>query len=88
MHAGMMAMAMLPVPAQKMSASECFVEHICCSFNREPARKSTPYAANLEPTESAHSHETSLPTAKRGHVLITTSRHVRLVFDLKADLRI
>ena len=82
-----MAMTTPPFPVQRMLAAECLSEHSCCSFNREPARKSSPYALNVAQRETARSREMSLPE-RRPVLVLADSGHERPVLELKADLRI
>jgi hypothetical protein len=79
----------LPPVAPRLSIADCFREHTCCSFNREPGRKSDAYSLSDSRVEDARVVEAA--PARR---VVRHSEHAvaveyaRPVFDLKADLRI
>jgi len=70
-----------------LDVRQCVTEHTCCSFDREPERKSEPYALDAERAQ-AQRIASALPQHSAAPEVAGATPHRRAVFDLKADLRI
>lgn len=86
-HGGMMMMPTMP-DAPMATPAQCFSEHTCCTWNREPARKSNIFSIADAQAESGPVEETSSRATLRAIVPSLLSLFVKPVFEQKADLRI
>lgn len=87
-HAGMHHEMAMPVAAPvQMNVKDCFQQHTCCSFNREPGKKSEPVSvsearAATRAAEAPAVHESDAASE------VAALPPARAVFDLKSDMRI
>jgi hypothetical protein len=89
-HGGMMMpeMAMPAAPVESASPAQCFSEHTCCTWNREPARKSNSFSLSDAQLESGDVASSSLLVAQPTAISLLPSLVVKPVGEKKADLRI
>jgi hypothetical protein len=88
-HHGMHHEMARPVAAPvQMNVKDCFQQHTCCSFNREPGKRSEAVsladaqAASLRPAPAV------VPRERAGVATVEARPPIRAVFDLKSDMRI
>jgi len=91
-HAGMhhemaMPVAAMPVTPAQMNVSDCFQQHTCCSFNREPGKKSEPVSVS-EARAATRMAEAPAVRASGATSEVAALPPARAVFDLKSDMRI
>lgn len=88
-HSGMHhGMAMPVTPPVQMSVAECFQQHTCCSFNREPGKKSEPAAVSDAQAASGRLEQETASSGQSWSTGVAALPPVRAVFDLKSDMRI
>ena len=87
-HGGMMMPGMEMPAAPMASPAQCFSEHTCCTWNREPARKSNIFSIADAQAASGQTEIAVAPAREQDFVPALHSPAVKAVFDLKADLRI
>ncbi|HSE48987.1 MAG TPA: hypothetical protein VLA96_07265 [Terriglobales bacterium] len=87
-HAGMRHERAMPVAAPvQRNVQDCFQQHTCCSFNREPGKKSE--AVSLADAQAAARPAPAVVAREREGVASAEARPpIRAVFDLKSDMRI
>jgi hypothetical protein len=88
-HPGMAmpAMAMPAAPGPSASMAQCFSGHSCCTWNREPARKSNVFSLSAQ-AASGPAETGTAPAVEQAFVPSLFSLFVKPVFDQKTDLRI
>ena len=87
-HDGMMMPGMEMPAAPMASPAQCFSEHTCCTWNREPARKSNIFSIADAQTEPGPVETAAAPAREPEFVPSLQSLFVKPVFDQKTDLRI
>lgn len=88
-HHGMRHGPAMPVaPSARFNVGDCFQQHTCCGFNREPGRKSEPASLSDASAAAQRAPEGPARCERAGTRGAEALPPARAVFDLKSDMRI
>ncbi len=87
-HDGMMMPGMEMPVAPMASPAQCFSEHTCCTWNREPARKSSIFSLADAQAGTTATADVPVASTSQGDAPSFQPLFVKPVFEQKTDLRI